>query len=194
MNNIIIGNAISIIAAIIMIYTGTLKNKKKIILIQSFQIFLLTISNFILGGMSGAIVNISCVIRNILEYKDKLGIKTKIVLTAVTVYFSVKYNNHGLLGYLPIISTIVYLWLINLKDIIKFKYLVIFTNSTWFLYDLLIFAVVMAVFDFVSVITNIISVIKIKKDNRLNKEEKENIENKENKEINDKIIEEKVIN
>ena len=59
MNNIIIGNAISIIAAIIMVYTGTLKNKKKIILIQSFQIFLLTISNFVLGGMSGAIVNIS---------------------------------------------------------------------------------------------------------------------------------------
>ena len=190
MNNIIIGNAISIIAAIIMVYTGTLKNKKKIILIQSFQIFLLTISNFVLGGMSGAIVNISCVIRNILEYKEKLGTKTKIVLTIVTLYFSVKYNNHGLLGYLPIISTTVYLWLINLKDIIKFKYLVIFTNITWFLYDLLIFAIVMAVFDFISVITNIVSVIKIKKENKLNRIKVE----KESKEIDNKIIEEKVIN
>lgn len=190
MNDIIIGNAISIIAAIIMVYTGTLKNKKKIILIQSFQIFLLTISNFVLGGMSGAIVNISCVIRNILEYKEKLGTKTKIVLTIVTLYFSVKYNNHGLLGYLPIISTTVYLWLINLKDIIKFKYLVIFTNITWFLYDLLIFAIVMAVFDFISVITNIVSVIKIKKENKLNRIKEE----KESKEIDNKIIEEKVIN
>ena len=190
MNNINIGNAISIKAAIIMVYTGTLKNKKKIILIQSFQIFLLTISNFVLGGMSGAIVNISCVIRNILEYKEKLGTKTKIVLTIVTLYFSVKYNNHGLLGYLPIISTTVYLWLINLKDIIKFKYLVIFTNITWFLYDLLIFAIVMAVFDFISVITNIVSVIKIKKENKLNRIKEE----KESKEIDNKIIEEKVIN
>ena len=49
MNNILIGNLIAIIASGLMIYTGILKEKKKIIYIQTIQIGLLVISTIVLG-------------------------------------------------------------------------------------------------------------------------------------------------
>ena len=43
-----------------------LKEKKKILYVQTIQRILLVMSNFVLGGIVGGIVNILCAIRNIL--------------------------------------------------------------------------------------------------------------------------------
>ena len=59
---IIIANIIALIASIVMVYSGYLKTKKKIIYAQSIQIGLLVVSNIILGGITGAIINlINCI-------------------------------------------------------------------------------------------------------------------------------------
>ena len=69
---IIIANIIGFIASIIMVYIGIIKNKKKIIFIELIDMFLLTISNIMLGGITAAIINILSIIRNTLCYKDHL--------------------------------------------------------------------------------------------------------------------------
>lgn len=69
MFNLILGNFIALIASILMIYVGTIKDKSKIIFTQTIQIMIIIISNIILGGITGAIINIICCIRNILCYK-----------------------------------------------------------------------------------------------------------------------------
>lgn len=170
MTNLVIGNIVATISAIFMIYAGILKDKKKIIYVQTIQIALLVVSNFVLGGFLGGIVNILCVIRNILSYNDKLDFKAKMILTVLSIVFSVPSNNLGILGLLPLISTVIYIWLMNIKDVIKFKYLIIFTNFTWLVYDILILSVVTAVFDFVCICTNFISILRIGKDKEQNKE------------------------
>ena len=53
------------------------KTKEKILYFQTVQIGLSVISNIILGGITGAIINALSLIRNILCYKDKLGLKEK---------------------------------------------------------------------------------------------------------------------
>ena len=98
MNNILIGNLIAIIASGLMIYTGILKEKKKIIYIQTIQIGLSVVSNIVLGGITGAIINALSCIRNILCYKDKLDIKSKIIITILSVVLSFIFNNLEIIG------------------------------------------------------------------------------------------------
>ena len=163
MNSIIIGNIIALVASIIMMYTGTIKNKKKIIFTQTIQIALSVISNIVLGGITGAIINgLSC-IRNILCYKDKLNKFAKAILIVLATSLSLYFNNLGIIGFLPVISTIAYTLFMDLKDVIKYKYLVIFTMVMWFSYDLYIKSFTAACFDFFTIVTNVVAIIQLRK-------------------------------
>lgn len=57
MTQIVIGNIIALIAAILMVLAGLQKKKRKILFIQIIQIALSVISNLVLGGYTGAIIN-----------------------------------------------------------------------------------------------------------------------------------------
>ena len=160
---IIIGNIIALMASIIMVYSGHLKQKKKILYVQTIQIGLSMLSNMVLGGITGAIINaISCV-RNILCYKEKLNNTSKIILIVLATILSLYFNNLGIIGLLPLISTITYILLMNIKNVIKFKYLIIFTMILWFFYDLYIKSYTSACFDVMCIITNMGSIIQMNK-------------------------------
>ena len=161
--NLIIGNIIALIASLIMVYSGILKNKKKILYFQTIQIGLSVVSNIILQGISGAIINAINLIRNILCYKEKLDIKEKIIITLLATILIFKFNNLGILGFLPLISTITYTWLMNIKDVKKFKILIAFTTFLWFVYDLSIKSYTSAIFDAMTVIGNIVTIFDVKK-------------------------------
>ena len=163
MTSIIIGNIIALIASLLMVYSGIIKQKKKILYVQTIQIGLLVVSNMILGGIVGAIINLLSCIRNILCYQDRLGLKEKLVITILATFLSIKFNNLGLIGLLPLISTITYLWSMNTKNLIKFKGLIIFTMILWFIYDLTIKSYSSAVFDLMTAITNTYTIIKLSK-------------------------------
>ena len=160
---LIIGNIIAMIASILMVYSGILKEKKKILYVQTIQIGLSVISNIVLGGITGAIINAISLIRNIIYYKDKLGLKEKISITILSVALSLIFNNLGIIGLLPVISNITYIWLMNLKDVRKFKLLVAFTMLMWFIYDIVIKSYTSAIFDFMNLIANLITMFQIKK-------------------------------
>lgn len=168
MIQIIIGNIVALIASLLMVYSGVIKQKKKILYVQTVQIGLSVISNIVLGGIVGAIINALSCVRNILCYKDKLGIKERIIITILALILSISFNNIGIIGILPLISTIVYLWLMNIKNVIKFKILIIFTMLLWFVYDIYIKSYSSAVFDFMNIIANIFSIFKINKKKQVN--------------------------
>ena len=162
MSNIVIANIIALIASLLMVYTGIIKRKDRIIFIQTIQIGLSVLSNIILGGITGAIINAISCIRNILCYKEKLGKLAKALIIIASIVPSLMFNNLGFIGILPIISAVTYTLFMDTKDIIKFKYLTIFIMFLWGTYDLCIKSYSSAVFDFMTIIANIISIIKIK--------------------------------
>ena len=104
MNTIVIGNIIALLGSILMTYSGLLKNKQTIIIVQTIQIILFIISNLILGGITGAIINLISCIRNILCYKDKLNKKAQAFILTFATIFSLMFNNLALVGLLPLIS------------------------------------------------------------------------------------------
>lgn len=162
MITIIIGNIIALIASLLMVYSGVIKQKKKILYIQTVQIGMSVVSNIILGGITGAIINALSCIRNILCYKNKLGLKEKILITILSLTLSLLFNNLGWIGFLPLISTITYLWLMNIEDVIKFKVLIIFTMVLWCVYDIYIKSYTSAVFDFMNAVANVVSIYQLK--------------------------------
>lgn len=161
MSYIVIGNIIALIASIAMVYAGILKDKKQILSAQTVQCGLFILSNIILGGIPGAIVNFLSCIRNILCYKGKLGIFEIIILTILSVSLTVIFNELGIIGLLPMISTVLYIFFMNTKSLVKFKILVIFTTVLWLIYDICIKSYTSALFDLFCVITNVISLIQI---------------------------------
>lgn len=163
MNTILIANAIALIASLLMVYTGYIKKKEKILFFQTIQIGLSVISNLILGGITGAIINALGLIRNILCYKEKLNKIAQIILIILSILLGVYFNNLALIGLLPIISNVVYIVFMNIKDVIKFKYLIIFTMTMWLIYDIYIMSYTAAIFDLGTIIANIIAVIQIKR-------------------------------
>lgn len=160
---LIIGNIIALIASLLMVYSGILKEKKKILYVQTVQIGLSIVSNIVLGGITGAIINAIGMIRNIICYKEKLGIRAKVIITILAVSLSLRFNNLGLIGILPVISTVTYIWLMSVKDVKKFKLLIAFTMLMWLIYDIFIKLYTSAVFDFMNLIANVVTIFQIRK-------------------------------
>ena len=73
------------------------------------------------------------------------------------------FNNLGLIGLFPVISMVTYVWLMNVKDVRKFKILIAFTMLMWLIYDVIIKSYTSALFDFANLIANVATAFQITK-------------------------------
>lgn len=70
MIRIVIANVIDFIAPMVQNYSGTVKDKGKLLLWQILQLGMQTVSMVLLGAIPGAISNVLSCIRNYLCYKN----------------------------------------------------------------------------------------------------------------------------
>ena len=163
MSNIIIGNTIGFIASLVMVYTGIIKKKKKIIKIQTLQLALFTLSNLVLDGISGAIVNSFSILRNYLAYKNKLTLKIKLFIISLTTTFTLIFDDISFISILPILATTIYTLYIDTKSIKKLKIVLIINALFWLIYDISIKLYVSCIFDILCILANLTSLFLIKK-------------------------------
>ena len=161
MNILIIGNIIALIGSSLSIILGIIKNREKIIYVQTIQFFIFTIANFVLGGISGAIANLIGLVRNLLCYKEKLTKVAMLLIVIISSILILGFNNLGFIGLLPLFNTIIYTVFINEKHPLKFKILFLITVILWFIYDLTIKSYTSAIFDTFAIITSIITVYQL---------------------------------
>lgn len=166
MTFIIIGNIIALIASLLMVYSGIVKEKKQVLFYQTLEVGFAVISYLFLGGIAGAVVNTTNLIRNYLCYKDRLTTLAKIVISILAVILVLYFNKEGIIGLLPLVCIIVYLWLITINDIVKFKIMIMSLMVLWTIYDFLVLNYVAAVFDILTIIANIISIKNIRKESK----------------------------
>lgn len=171
MNTLIIGNIIALIATSASIMLGFIKSREKIIFIQVIQSIFFTISNFILGSFTGIIINLINILRNWLCYKDKLTNCAILIITIISIFLTLMFNNLGFVGLLPLFSNIVYTFLMNTKDNLKFKLLVLFTMIPWAIHDIFIKSYTSAFFDIATTISCSFCAYQIYKDKKLNKQQ-----------------------
>lgn len=163
MKILVIGNIIGLMGAILMILCGVFKSRKTTIKIQTIQIILLSVSDIILGSITGCIINIISIIRNILSYYEKLTKIWIISLIILSGVLTILFNNIGFIGYLPFINYTIFTIFINIKDDKKFKYLIIVSMLLWCIHDIAIKAYTVALFDILTIITSMITIKKLNK-------------------------------
>ena len=161
MIQIIIANVIDFIASMVQIYSGTVKSKAKILLLQILQLGMQSVSMLLLGAIPGAISNVLSCIRNYLCYKDIFNWPIKIILIVLSGILTVLFNNQGLLGWLPFVVCTVYVLLMDIKDQVKFKILVTVTFVPWIFYYLIIKSYTGAFFAAATVLTNVKTLTKM---------------------------------
>ena len=167
MDTILIGNIIGFVGALSMVLVGLQNKKKNILYAQNLQMVLLAISNLVLGGFTGALVNIVGIFRNCLCIKKKLTPVWIEFITMITILLSILCNTNGIVGYLPCIATLIFLFSMNIKDVIKFKYILAFVMLLWFVYDLYILSYTTAIFDIVTFFTTMVTIRQLKDEARL---------------------------
>lgn len=154
MPQIIIANIIDFLASMVQIYSGTVKEKGKILVLQILQLGMQTISMILLGAIPGAISNVLSCIRNYLCYKNVFTWPIKIALIVISLVLTVPFNNQGLLGYLPFVVCTIYVLFMDIKDPIKFKLLVTLTFVPWVFYFFIIKSYTGAFFAATTVVTS----------------------------------------
>ena len=148
----LVANVFGLLGSFLMVLMGCLKKKKDVLIAQNAQLILLGISNLMMGGYIGSIVNVIAVFRNILCSKNKLNLFWVIVITMVTIVMGVLFNTgEGLVCYLPIIATLIFLFFMNIKDMVKFKAMTALVMFLWFIYDLELHLYTTAFFDLITV-------------------------------------------
>ena len=83
MNTVLIAKIISVAGCILMVAIGLIRERKKILLTQCVLWAVLTVSNLMLGGVTGAVSNIVSIVRNLYSLKWKLTLPVKIGFIAV---------------------------------------------------------------------------------------------------------------
>ena len=137
--------------------SGSIKQKAKILVVQTVQLLMQGVSMLLLGGITGAVSNALSCLRNYLCYKGKLSPLWKGLLIAASILMTVFLNNQGLLGILPAVVCTVYILLMDLKDPIAFKLLVTVSFVPWVFYHFFLQAYVATVFDVLTIISNAVT-------------------------------------
>ena len=153
----LIANIIDFLASILMVASGSIKKKAKILAVQIIQLLMQSVSMLLLGGITGAVNNVLSCLRNYICYKEKMNAVWKAVLIVASIALTLLLNDQGLLGLIPVVVCTVYILLMDIKDPIAFKLLVTLTFVPWVFYHFFIGAYVAAIFDTLSVITNAVT-------------------------------------
>lgn len=164
MNFIVIGNIISLIGALFIVAIGVIKSKKNILIAQCFQCTFIAVGNLFLGGFSGFITNVVNIIRNLYSFRFPFNTPAKIVFIIIQFALGLKFNNLGLIGFLPILAAVIFTWFMDTKSDKVMKVVVISTTLMWTIYDFTILNFTAFAFDIASLITNGIGMYRILKD------------------------------
>jgi hypothetical protein len=104
--NVIIGNAISLIAGIFIILSMWVNDEKQAYKYQFLNAFILLISSVFFFSWTGVVTMAIAAARNLMVYYDKLTFKWTMFFIIISVVLGLSVNTMGFVGILPIIAII----------------------------------------------------------------------------------------
>lgn len=162
MNTILIGNFISLLGCILMVISGLIKEKKKILLVQSAQVALLGTANLVLGAFSGFIAGMVSLVRNLVFAHLETSTKLKLLFVFIQVILSINPNGMSWVDWMPVLACVSFTWYIDTPSEITLKKVFIMNLTCWAIYDFTYTNYVSFVFDLFSILSNFIGILMIK--------------------------------
>lgn len=155
------------LGAFCLAYSSFAKNKQQMLIWQvSDYIFTIT-ANLLLGGYTGALTISVSIIRNLLIIKQKNNKWITICLVLIQITLGSWVNNLGLIGYLPIISSVSYTLTTFLTSKMQIlRWLIIENMLLWLVYDITIKAYPAVCMDIFISLSTLLAVYKHRKDSQ----------------------------
>ena len=113
------------------------------------------------GGVSGLISNLVSILRNVICLKFKFTIPLKIIFIAIQFVLTFIFNSEGIFGWLPAIAAAIFTWFLDVKSDVQLKYVIIFTELFWIVYDIHNKNFSSLFFDIMTIITSIIGIYRL---------------------------------
>lgn len=160
---LLIGNALAFMGCILMVLTGVIKKKERVLYVQCVQFALMGGGNFVLGAYSGVVANVLSIVRNLIFAKTGGTKWLKIAFIAVQAAITLLTGDGGVLIWLPVIATVALTWALDTSNIVVFKLAIAFGQLMWMIYDFNYQNYVGFVFDIMAVVSNLWGIYLVKK-------------------------------
>ena len=155
----LIGNIISFAGACFTLLSAWSRDRKRIYLFQAAQCLLLAVANIFFASVSGVTTCALCAVRNWLLACDRFTARCCALFVVAVAALGLYANNRGIVGLLPIISTVLYtLGCFYARRAKTIKLNMILNLILWAVYELLVGDYVSAVMDSVSALTALASI------------------------------------
>jgi hypothetical protein len=160
--NIIIGNAISLIAGIFIILSMWVNDEKQAYKYQFLNAFILIISSVFFLSWTGVVTMAIAASRNAMVYFDRLTFGWTIFFIIISIVLGLMVNTMGSIGVLPIIA-IVQISLCNyyLKTIKPIKTSFIINSAIYIVYFFAIWDISSAAIESLTAMIGVISLIRL---------------------------------
>lgn len=167
MTNLIIGNAISLVAAVFTFASCYSHNKKRIYFYQVGQCLILSVANLFFCSYAGIVTLALCALRNFLLGIDKFNKYFCITIAGLMLLIGAMINNNGAVGWIVISANVIYtIGGYFAKKELAIKLNIILDLVLWVIYEILITDIPSLIADVIGVVIAIVSVIRILKNNR----------------------------
>lgn len=160
---IVIANVIQLVSAAVDFISNTIKRRKTTIQLQIIGGVLDSTSDLLLQGFSGLVVDATDTICSTLNYRDQLTPRRQFLLVMATVVLIPFVNNLGVIGLLPLLSTVFFTCTARTRDPYSFKLINALSFLPWVVYDFSIEAYVSMVGDILSIVLCVVAAIRIKR-------------------------------
>ena len=162
MNIVIIANIISFIGSLLMVSMGLIKRKKNVLIVQCFQCGLMGIGNLMLGGVSGFLVDMITIVRNLISFRREFTTPFKIGFIAILAVLNCFTNKLGIIGWLPVVAGGLFTWFLDTKNDIVIKINCIAGQIMWAVFDFAILNYSAFVFDAVTLCSNLAGIARLR--------------------------------
>ena len=158
MDIVLIANIISFVGAVIMVISGLLKTKRTILIAQNVQFSIQAVGNIMLGGYSGAAINLISIVRNVFCVFVPFTWLWKIVFIVLQVGLTVWVNGLALIGLLPLAAACLFTVFLDTKNDVLLKVVLTVAQMMWAVYDFSIRNYAFFVFDILTILSNLIGI------------------------------------
>ncbi len=138
-NIILLANALALASSLINVGKGLICDRRRILLVQCVQ--------KLFGGMSGCISNFIGIARNLWCVKRDMSLTMKTALCLSHVMLTALVSRIGPLESLPIAATCIHTFVIDTKNMLFLKSIMLLSQMMWLVYDFAIGNYVAFTFD-----------------------------------------------
>ncbi|MCD7929861.1 MAG: YgjV family protein, partial [Clostridiales bacterium] len=132
-------------------------------LVQCLQFGLLATANLLLGAYAGAVSNAVGIARNLAFFKVAATTPLKVFFIVLQLGITLANGVPAPIEFFPILATVVYTCALNMKNIFRFKGVLIFCQALWLVCDLVHRNYAAFVFDILTISSNVYSIVSLKR-------------------------------